>query len=222
MTGARRRWLGAGPILSCRVDGKHPPAAPPCLRPRTPAAVRVAVLSDTHGRAAAAAAALAVLNARDPDVFVHCGDVGDARLGHDGVLDELARAAAGRPVHLVAGNADRDPAALAAAAAARGLHFHEAPALLELAGVWVGLLHGHEPGGPARAAASGRFDVVSHGHTHRRRWAWLEGPAGGTGGRVRVLNPGAAWRADPRGVAVLELPGMTAELSDVPRGRDAA
>ena len=176
--------------------------------------VRLAVLSDTHGRGPGAAAALELLCRRDPHAFVHCGDVGDRRLGPAAVLDELENAAAGRPVYLVPGNADA--AGLREEAEGRGFVCGPGPLALPAdltGGVRVGVVHGHERGGPASAAGSGRFEVVCRGHSHRRRWERV--------GETWVLNPGACWRAAVRSAAVLTLvpggpPGC--EFLEVPKG----
>ena len=175
--------------------------------------MKLALISDTHGRAAAARAALELLDEHAPDRFLHLGDVGARGFPPGGVLDELARVAAGRPVDLLAGNADPDPAALAAAAADRGLTYRDGLIHLELAGLTLAGLHGHETDGGAAVIGSGRYDAVLHGHTHRRRDETAE-----AGGRtVRIINPGAAWRATPRSCAILDLPGLAVTFLDVPK-----
>ncbi len=200
---------------------------------------RLAVLSDTHGRLPETVAALAVLNAHAPDRFVHCGDVGGGKRSAHGVLNELARVAAGRPVHLVPGNNDRDPAALAELAAERGLHYGD-PALLEVDGVRVCVTHGTrgEQDDFAAEGVDGAFhDLILSGHTHRPAWETQRFPGDGgpddggpddggpdDGGErvVRLLNPGACWRASPRTVALLDLPtpdptSWEATFLEVPR-----
>ncbi|QDT14865.1 metallophosphoesterase family protein [Alienimonas californiensis] len=165
---------------------------------------RLAVLSDTHGRVPETAAALAVLNAHAPDLFLHCGDVGGGRYSPHGVLKELARVADGRPVYLVPGNNDRDPAALKALAAERGIDYGD-PALLEVDGVRLCVTHGttweHEEF--AEHGLDGTFhDIILSGHTHRPTWERRR-----FGDRsAYLLNPGACWRATPRTVALLDLP----------------
>ncbi|NNJ27259.1 metallophosphoesterase family protein [Alienimonas chondri] len=174
---------------------------------------RLAVLADTHGRVPEAVAALAVLDAHAPDLFVHCGDVGGGRYSAHGVLNELARVAGDRPVYLVPGNNDRDPAALETAADERGLHYGD-PALIELNGVRICVTHGtkwEQDDFAERGVDGVYYDLICSGHTHRRAWERKtfpnrteDGPAGERS--VHLLNPGACWRADPRSVALLDLP----------------
>ena len=113
----------------------------------------LAVLSDTHGRAPEAAAALRLLNERDPAAFLHCGDVGDRRRPPDAVLDELARAAAGRPAYVVPGNNDPDRAALRAACEERGIIYGD-PVVFTLNGARICGTHGTR-GEQADLAADG-------------------------------------------------------------------
>jgi len=177
--------------------------------------MRLAVLADTHGRVPETVAALSVLNAHAPDVFLHCGDVGGGRYSSHGVLTELARVAAGRPAYLVPGNNDRVPQTLAALAAERGLHYGD-PIVVELAGVRVCVTHGtrNEQNDFAEHGVDGLpCDLVCSGHTHLQAWEEREFD----GRPVRLLNPGACWRAAPRSVALVDLPAMKATFLEVPR-----
>lgn len=124
--------------------------------------MRILVISDTHGLLRPQLLALV----READAVLHGGDVGKAE-----VLDRL-RAAASGPVHAIRGNVDRTPP------------LSELPKtlLLELAGVWVYLLHDlHELDLSPQAAD---IRVVISGHTHASR---LEERGG-----VTYLNPGSA------------------------------
>ena len=178
----------------------------------------LAVLSDTHGRAPEAAAALRLLNERNPAAFLHCGDVGDRRRSPDAVLDEFARAAAGRPAHVVPGNNDPDRAALRTACEDRGLIYGD-PAVFTLSGARVCGTHGTR-GEQATLAADGLngepFALVCSGHTHRRAWEVRDYATH----RTALLNPGACWRAAVRGAAAVNLTNpeaLTCEFLDVPR-----
>ena len=178
----------------------------------------LAVLSDTHGRAPGAAAALRLLNERDPAAFLHCGDAGDRRRPPGAVLDALARAADGRPAYVVPGNNDPDRAALWAACEERGIIYGD-PAVFTLNGARICGTHGTR-GEQADLAADGLngepFALVCSGHTHRRAWEVRDY---GTH-RTALLNPGACWRAAVRGAAVADLTdpaGPTCEFLDVPK-----
>lgn len=131
--------------------------------------MRVGLISDTHGRLR-------------PEVFrrfdgvdriVHAGDIGPADLLID--LEAIA------PVTAVYGNAD-------------GFDVRERVpeiAELDLAGLAVVVMHGHQLGSPTpeglRAARPGA-DVIVYGHTHR---PLVDESAGG----ALVVNPGAAGAA---------------------------
>ncbi|MFH5803918.1 metallophosphoesterase family protein [Alienimonas sp. DA493] len=165
---------------------------------------RLAVLSDTHGRVPETVAALTVLNAHAPDLFLHCGDVGGGRYSPHGVLNALSRVADGRPVSLVPGNNDRDPALLAALSEERGFHYGD-PVLIERDGLRIGMTHGttwEQDDFAAHGVDGEHCDLILSGHTHRPAWERKS-----FGDRtVYLLNPGACWRASPRTVALLDLP----------------
>ncbi|MDR1017025.1 MAG: metallophosphatase family protein [Coriobacteriales bacterium] len=131
--------------------------------------IRLGLISDTHGRVAAAA--LAALS--EADLILHAGDIGSLQV----ILDLEAVA----PLEAVLGNCDHCDYG-------RGL---ERAWRAKLAGVPLLLCHRPEdiPGllgsDPARALPR----LVVHGHTHRPRQQ--------SQGGVLYLNPGSASR--PRG-----------------------
>ena len=182
----------------------------------------LAVLSDTHGRGPATAAALAALERFAPAAFpctagtwATVGSIGTGTCGPGPVLDLLAGAADGRPVYLCPGNNDRDPAALRTAAEERGFVYGD-PVVFEVGGVRVCGTHGtrgEQARFAARGVGGGPVDLVCSGHTHVAAWEERQ-----VDGRVvRLLNPGAVWRARPRTVAVVDLDALTAEFVEVPR-----
>jgi uncharacterized protein len=143
--------------------------------------VRVGIVADTHG----------LLRPELPSAFegvehvVHGGDVGSV-----GVLDGLAAIA---PVTAVCGNVD-------------GAELRERlpeVARVELAGVRVLVVHGHQVGSPTPerlVAAYPDADLLVFGHSHR--------PLVRRVGAVLAVNPGSAGRRrfrDPVGVALAEL-----------------
>ena len=180
----------------------------------------LAVLSDTHGRAPGAAAALRLLNERDPAAFLHCGDAGDRRRPPGAVLDALARAAAGRPA-FTSSPATTTPtrAALRAACEERGIIYGD-PAVFTLNGARICGTHGTR-GEQADLAADGLERGV------RSPWCAAATRTGGRGRcgsygthRTALLNPGACWRAAVRGAAVVDLSdpaSPTCEFLDVPK-----
>jgi putative phosphoesterase len=123
--------------------------------------MRALVLSDTHGLLRPGVLTLA----RQADAVLHAGDVGDPA-----VLAALHAATPG-PVHAVRGNVDRTPP------------LNELPEtlLLELAGVWVHVLHDLHDLDLSPQTAGVR--VVISGHTHTPRLEERDG--------VTFLNPGS-------------------------------
>jgi uncharacterized protein len=117
----------------------------------TSSAVRVGVISDTHGllRPEAENALLG------SDFIVHAGDIGDA-----GILGRLSAIA---PTTAVRGNNDVDPWAL---------HIAKTE-LLQVGGVRIHVIH--DIADLLRAPSPGSFDVVVSGHSHRPRVEWRDG-----------------------------------------------
>lgn len=135
-----------------------PAAAPGSPRPTGPRAcrARIGVLADTHVPVKARALPARVLRAFEGvDLILHAGDLIDAR-----VIEDLSRIA---PVEAVAGN--NDPRDLADRLGWRKV--------LEVAGVRIGLVHGHRGRGrntPDRAAHAFAREpdiaAVVFGHSH--------------------------------------------------------
>lgn len=154
--------------------------------------MRVGIVSDTHGLLRPE------LFARLEGVehILHAGDVGPADL-----LDELEALA---PVTAVWGNTDGWDVR------------HRVPevASLELAGVRVVVVHGHQHGSPtpeAVAAAHPEAALVVFGHSHRPLIRRLGG--------VMAVNPGSAGPRRfqlPVTVALAELDGGRVEARLVP------
>lgn len=118
---------------------------------------------------------------------IHCGDIG----GTD-VFDELV----GRPCHFVWGNCDRPSAALRSYLETVGLtEPDEVPLRLTLGGKCFAVLHGHEAAA-RRIESISNADYILHGHSHVRRDERI--------GTVRIINPGALYRARTKTVAILD------------------
>jgi hypothetical protein len=145
------------------------------------------ILSDTHDRADAMAAGVAALASRGAEFFIHCGDVGSTR-----ILDYLA----GLRSAFVWGNCDYDRPALAHYGQLIGVSCYAGFADLELGGKMVAVIHGDDHKLRQQLLAEQRHDYLLQGHTHVREDKMV--------GRVRVINPGALHRANPRSVALLD------------------
>ncbi|MBT8404207.1 MAG: YfcE family phosphodiesterase [Gemmatimonadetes bacterium] len=141
---------------------------------------RVGLISDTHGHLRAEIfQALAGV-----ERLIHAGDVED--------VDHLTDLAAIAPVTAVSGNVDRvDVRAIA-----------PEEAVLDVAGVRVAVIHGHQVHPDYRLLLA-RFPdakVIVHGHTHVPRCDAV--------GDILIVNPGAAGKAQkghPPSVAILEV-----------------
>lgn len=145
------------------------------------------ILSDTHDRIDAAAAAVALLKGAGAEFFLHCGDVGG-----EGVLDQLA----GLRAAFVWGNTDWDHAALQRYAADLGIQCLGAFGELELDGKAIAIAHGDDSRSVRRVLDGQKHDYLFVGHSHVK--------ADQRFGRVRVINPGALHRAREKTVATLD------------------
>jgi putative phosphoesterase len=145
------------------------------------------ILSDSHDRYEMMAQAVTVLRARGARFLIHCGDVGSPRM-----LDHLA----GIPSAVVWGNCDWDRAGLARYGRAIDVPFHGELADFEIAGKHIAVTHGDDNVLMQRLLAEQRHDYLFCGHTHVKRDERI--------GRVRIVNPGALFRAAQKTVGLLE------------------
>ncbi len=162
----------------------------------------VGILSDTHGRADAAAIAVRLLIARGAAQLIHCGDVGDGSEGR-AVLDVMA----GHPALFVFGNNDYDARELARHAGSLGIACGNHHGKIDLGGKAAVVTHGDDAKLVRRTLAEQRADYLFVGHTHvamdrRDR-------------RVRTINPGALYRASTKTVALLDTTADTVEFITV-------
>ncbi len=147
----------------------------------------IGILSDTHGDAGAARWAVELLERNGATALFHCGDVCG-----EGVLDALA----GHRAYFVWGNCDDTSPAMRRYVEAVGLSLPTAPLRLELAGKRIAMCHGHESSCEAVLSEAG-LDYFFHGHTHVREDRRANG--------IRIVNPGALYRARVKTVATLDL-----------------
>ncbi|HJT31381.1 MAG TPA: metallophosphoesterase family protein [Pirellulales bacterium] len=160
-------------------------------------AMRIGIVSDTHGHTVNAMAAVRMLESLEVERVIHCGDVGG---------DEIVGLFARWPTHFVYGNVD-DRRRLRSAIEAAGQHCHDAMGTLELSERRVAFLHGDDVPLLRQTIASGKYDLVCHGHTHVAK-QFRQGP-------TLVLNPGALYRATPHSLALVELPSVEATIITV-------
>lgn len=163
---------------------------------RIVAIVIVGILSDTHGRREIAKRAIALLCSRGAQQIVHCGDVGETD-----ILDLLA---GDPPAAFVFGNNDLDREALAKYAESIGVTCLKEFGTLTVDDRVIAVTHGDRGSLVRRAIDDPAVSYLLVGHTH---------VAADTRQRhVRVINPGALYRAARKSVALLNLKTDTLEF----------
>ena len=159
----------------------------------------IGLLSDSHGRAAVTARAVALLREHGAQMLIHLGDIET-----ESVIDELA----GHAAHIVFGNCDWDPASLTRYAGFLGVMVDDPMGRIEVAGKQIAYTHGHREH-LMRCALDEQVDYLIHGHTHRIRDERI--------GPVRVINPGALFRAARYTAALLDPASDRLRIIEVPR-----
>lgn len=150
--------------------------------------MRLGIVSDTHDQLERTIRAVELLRDAKAEVLLHCGDI---------TGPEIIYACAVMPAYFTFGNhdADRVPELEAAIAAAKGICLSWG-GVVELAGRWIALTHGHMRNDVRRALAT-TPDYLFTGHTHQAG-DWLDGA-------TRRINPGALHDADGFSVALVDL-----------------
>jgi putative phosphoesterase len=151
-------------------------------------AMKIGILSDSHGRQETVRRALEELTARSIGMVLHCGDIDDAA---------TVRLFTGWEVHFVFGNCDWDKEELRQAMIEIGATLHENFGHVEPEGVQIAFTHGDHKGLLGELEDCGHYDFVFYGHTHVA--------AEHRTGKTRVINPGALHRARPKQFVVLDL-----------------
>jgi len=153
--------------------------------------MKIGLLSDTHNNLTNLQAALSAFRAESIATLIHCGDI---------TSPETAASLGGFRVIHVIGNGDYasgeirrvllDLNPLSSSALSFSGEIDQVP---------LAAAHGHQPRQVELLAASGRFQYVFTGHSHRRRDEIL--------GATRILNPGSlgGLKAEERSVCVLDL-----------------
>lgn len=158
--------------------------------------MKIAIISDTHSRYQTVETVLGILQQRQINLVLHCGDIEDA---------ETVWLFHGLTAHFVFGNCDLDRAAIRQAVFGIGEKLHEPFGRLELDGVRIGWTHGDDRRLLQHLGEADEFDYVFYGHTHHAEQHRC--------GRTLVVNPGALHRARPRSFVILDL--ASGELESV-------
>lgn len=170
--------------------------------------MKACIVSDSHDRADALAAAVRTAKDEGASVVIHCGDL----IGAQTVRPALAL---GLTIHLIHGNNIGDPQMLHQLMRGSGgtLHYHGADARLELAGRRVFVVHYPDYG--HAMACTGDWDLVCCGHSHT---AGIEQVANVKGGRTWLVNPGTvAGLGGPATWVFGDLDTMSFELRSLDR-----
>lgn len=165
----------------------------------------IGILSDSHGRTDATRDALQLLGDRGAGHYLHCGDVGGVR-----VLDLFA----GLSASIVWGNNDWDRRDLARYAAGLGLRCGDLIDDLAWDGLRVAVAHGDDPRLLRPLLLRREHHILCLGHTHV--------PCDHRDGPLRIVNPGALHRANPRTVALLDSADGQVRWFDLASAREIA
>src|SRR5262249_46541824 len=129
--------------------------------PRQEGEMKIAVLSDTHSRYGTVEKVVALLQQHQVNFFIHCGDLEDA---------DTVWLFHGFTAHFVLGNCDGlESLSIQQAIYGIGGELHRPYGRLELEGVKIAFLHGHERQLMNEVETSGDFDFLFYGHTHKAR-----------------------------------------------------
>lgn len=170
--------------------------------------MKICIVSDSHDNGRLLLAAAEEARSQGAQAVLHCGDV----IGSN-TLRPLLKL--GVPVHVVHGNNLGDPSAFYGLVAKSGgqLHYYGADADFELAGRRMCLVHYPHYG---RAfAATGDFDLVCCGHSHK---AEILAQPNLKGGSTWLVNPGTvAGLGAPATYAIGDLERMVFSLHELAR-----
>jgi len=156
--------------------------------------MQIGILSDTHSRYQTVETALALLQARNVNFLIHCGDIEDA---------ETVWLFQGFTTHFTFGNCDTERTELRQAIHGIGANLDENWGHLELDGRKLAFTHGDDKRLFHDLEQSGAFDYIFHGHTHQA----VDYRKGST----RIINPGALHRARAKTFVILDLVSGVAE-----------
>jgi len=169
----------------------------------------ICIVSDSHDRRDALAAAVNDAKARGAELVLHCGDIVAPSTLH-------AIQPIGLPAHVIHGNNMGDTYSLGKLACKEdsGVTYHGQDASLEFHGRRIFIVH--YPHYARAMALTGDYDLVCNGHEHR---AHIDTITNSRGGKTILLDPGTVGgvSADPTYV-LGNLDNMKFEILAVPLG----
>jgi uncharacterized protein len=146
------------------------------------------IVSDTHSQYQTVSEVVDLLAGRGVSQIIHCGDIED---------EDTVKLFQAVETHFVFGNCDSDRKGLRRAIKSTGAVLHENFGRLELEGIRIAWTHGDNSRLYGELEASGHYDFLFYGHTHRAE--------SHLSGRTWVINPGALYRAKPKSFVILDL-----------------
>lgn len=161
--------------------------------------MRLGILSDSHGRADTTARAVQALVDAGAESIIHLGDLETTE-----VIDALA----GHAARIVFGNCDWDAESLARHARSVGVSVDDPMGMIDVDGRRLAFTHGHRPD-LMRAAMEEGVDYLLHGHTHELHDERI--------GSLRLINPGALFRAPRYTVMVLDPAIDSVRVIEIPK-----
>ncbi|OQX31752.1 MAG: YfcE family phosphodiesterase [Candidatus Sedimenticola endophacoides] len=171
--------------------------------------MKVCILSDSHDHIPLLDAAAADARGRGAEAILHCGDV-----VAPSTLKCLNRH--GLPVHVIHGNNTGDLYTLGKIIAQPGnlIEYHGMDAGVELAGKRIFLVH--YPHYARAMAATGDWDLVCCGHSHKTKVSLIPNIKGG---ETLLLNPGTVGGVgtSPATYMLLDLESMAHEIIEIPK-----
>ena len=150
--------------------------------------MEIGIVSDSHGRHQTVEKALSILQDRNINTVIHCGDIDDA---------ETVWLFQGFTAHFVWGNCDLERTSMQQAIHGIGGTLHGAWGHLELNGVKIAFTHGDDGSLFHDLQQGEAFDYIFYGHTHIAKEHQV--------GKTRVINPGCLHRARPKSFVILDL-----------------
>jgi putative phosphoesterase len=176
--------------------------------------MKLCIVSDSHDHIPLLDAAVAEAKRLGADAVLHCGDVVAPSTLH--CLQKH-----GLPVHVIHGNNTGDLYTLGQLAnrADSLIHYHGMDAGIRLAGRRIFLVH--YPHYARALAATGEWDLVCCGHTHR---ALVEQHPNMEGGSTPLVNPGTVGGVGqaPATYVLADLERMDFQIREIPKQIETA
>ncbi len=162
--------------------------------------MKIGLIADTHDHIAHIRKAIDIFNREDVELVLHCGDF---------IAPFAVRPFAELKMKMIAcyGNNDGEKIHLQHTFENLGLEIHNRNHSISFQDKYIFMMH--EPDHPDIFAASGKFDLVCFGHTHKSDIHKIND--------VLVVNPGEAcgWLTGSATITIVDLKTNKAQLIDL-------